>query len=312
MSEKEKPRTYLRFRIVQRIEHVVLMLSFTILALTGLVQLFPGGRFSHWFVFLIGGIWINRIVHRTAAVILVLQVIVHGLLVGYRVFVLRARLTMLPGIEDVRAAWGMFLFNLGLRKERPHEGRYSFVEKAEYWALIWGVMVMAVTGFMLWNPVTVTRVLPGRILPAAELAHGAEAVLAVAAIIVWHIYHSHVKVFNKSIFTGRITEKEMADEHPAELARIKTGPRQPEPTPEEIRRRRRIYLPIGLTAAVLLIIALYWVTILDQTFITNPPPLEPGQALIEPRDLQPDDQSTSITWPMGFRFESGDQWENAP
>jgi formate dehydrogenase gamma subunit len=297
MSEKQKPREYLRFSVVQRIEHVVLMLSFSTLALTGLVQLFPGGAFSHWFVFLIGGIWTTRIVHRTAAVILVLQAIVHGLLIGYRVFVLRTRLTMLPRIEDVRAAWGRFLYNVELRKERPHEGRYSFVEKAEYWALMWGVMVMAITGFMLWNPITVTRVLPGRLLPAAELAHGAEAVLAVAAIIVWHIYHSHIKVFNKSIFTGRITEKEMAEEHPAELARIKSGHVHPEPAPEEIRRRRRIYLPIGIVIAALLIAGLYWATILDQAFTRNPPPLEPGQTLIEPQESVPDDFSAGLTWP---------------
>jgi cytochrome b subunit of formate dehydrogenase len=302
MSERQKPRGYLRFGVLQRIEHVVLILSFSTLAVTGLVQLFPAGRFSHWFVFLIGGIWIDRIVHRTAAVILVLQVIIHALLVGYRVFVLRVRMTMLPGIDDVRAAWSMFLYNLGLRKERPHEGRYSFVEKAEYWALIWGVMVMAITGFMLWNPVTVTRVLPGRILPAAELAHGAEAVLAVAAVIVWHFYHSHIKVFNKSIFIGRITEREMADEHPAELARIKTGPALPQPAPEDIVRRRRIYLPIGITAAVLLIMGLYLATIVDQTFTTNPPPLEPGQALIESQDSQSDDLSAGFTWPVAPWF----------
>jgi formate dehydrogenase gamma subunit len=312
MSRAKPRREYKRFNLADRAQHVLLLLSFSTLALTGLVQLFPTGAFSHWFVFLIGGIWTTRLVHRTAAVILVLQGIYHVLLVGYRVVVLRSRLSMLPGIEDVRAAWGTILYNLGLRQEKPLAGRYNFAEKAEYWAVVWGILVMAVTGFMLWNPITTTRILPGRILPAAELAHGAEAVLAVAAILVWHFYHCHIKFFNKSMFTGRMTEDEMAHEHPKELARIKAGQADRVPAPDEIRRRRRIYLPIGITAAILLIAGLYWATVLDQAYTTTPPPLEPDQALIEPREFRPDGLSASAGWPAEPWSEPAAPRKNVP
>jgi cytochrome b subunit of formate dehydrogenase len=305
-------REYERFNIVERAQHALLFLSFSTLALTGLVQLFPTGAFSRWFVFLIGGIWTTRLVHRTAAIILVLQGISHGLLIGYRVFVHRSRMSMLPGIEDARAAWGTILYNLGLRKERPLAGRYSFDEKAEYWAVVWGILVMAITGFMLWNPITTTRVLPGQILPAAELAHGAEAVLAVAAIVIWHFYHCHIRFFNKSMFTGRLTEEEMAHEHPQELARIKAGLADRTPGPDEIRRRRRIYLPIGITTAILLVAALYWATILDEAFETRPEPLEPGQALIESHEPALGDLSADATWSVGPAFEPGAQSGDLP
>ena len=65
---------------------------------------------------------------------------------------------------------------------------------------------MALTGFMMWNPLATIKVLPGEFIPAAKTAHGAEAVLAVLAIIVWHMYGVHVKRFNKSMWTGKLTE----------------------------------------------------------------------------------------------------------
>ncbi len=82
---------------------------------------------------------------------------------------------------------------------------------------------MIITGFMMWNPIATARFLPGDFIPAAKAAHGGEALLAVLAIIVWHMYGVHIKHFNKSMFTGKISEEEMLDEHPLELADIKAG-----------------------------------------------------------------------------------------
>ncbi|MCS7039976.1 MAG: hypothetical protein NZP34_10260, partial [Caldilineales bacterium] len=74
----------------------------------------------------------------------------------------------------------------------------------EYWAVIWGTAVMIITGFMLWNPITTTKFLPGSWIPAAKAAHGGEALLAFLAIIVWHVYNVHIKTFNRSMFTGKL------------------------------------------------------------------------------------------------------------
>jgi hypothetical protein len=82
---------------------------------------------------------------------------------------------------------------------------------------------MAITGFILWNPIASANLLPGEFIPAAKEVHGGEALLAVLAIIVWHMYHVHIRHFNKSMFTGRMTEEEMLEDHPLELADIKAG-----------------------------------------------------------------------------------------
>jgi formate dehydrogenase gamma subunit len=273
MAKTQERKTYERFPVSYRVEHILLFISFTTLAVTGLVQKFPTGWFSEWFVGALGGVENVRVIHRIAATMMVLESIYHLAVVGYRVFVLRTRLTMLPGLEDVQAALGALMYNLGLRSTRPLEGRYNFVEKAEYWALVWGTVVMAITGFMLWNPIATVRILPGEIIPAAKAAHGAEAILAAAAIVVWHFYHAHVKFFNKSMFTGKMTEEEMAHEHPMELAEIKAGTATRTAPVEQVARRRRVYVPVSVVTSILLVAGLvYFMTFEDTAIATVPPP----------------------------------------
>ena len=180
-------------------------------------------RSRYFVITLWGGIENVRATHHVAATVLMLVVIFHLLEIGYKAFVLRTPFTMLPGFQDVKDAWMALRYNLGLGKSRPQMGRYSFEEKAEYWALVWGILIMALTGFAMWNPLATVRLLPGDFIPAAKTAHGAEAILAVLAIIVWHMYGVHVKRFNKAMWTGQLTEEEMLHEHPLELADIKAG-----------------------------------------------------------------------------------------
>jgi mono/diheme cytochrome c family protein len=151
-------------------------------------------------------------------------------------------------------------------------GRYSFEEKAEYWALVWGILIMGLTGFMMWNPISTISLLPGEFIPAAKVAHGAEAVLAVLAIIVWHMYAVHLKRFNKSMWTGHLTEEEMLHEHPLELADIKAGVAGQRPAPAALRRRQLVYYPIAGVAAVTLLFAVYGFVRGEETAITTLPP----------------------------------------
>ena len=184
---------YLRFDVLQRIEHWVLVASFTTLAVTGLVQKFALFPLSPIIVRLLGGIESVRIIHRVAATVFLIEAIYHLISIGYKLYVEKKSASMLPGIKDLQDAFQTLAFNLGLAKERPKMGRYNFIEKAEYWALVWGLVIMALTGFMLWNPIATTRWLPGEVVPAAKAAHGAEAVLAVLAIMLWHFYHVHIR-----------------------------------------------------------------------------------------------------------------------
>jgi cytochrome b subunit of formate dehydrogenase len=209
--------------------------------------------------------------YHVAAVVLMLEAVFHLGSMGYKVFVRHARLEMMPGLADARRAWGAFLFNLGLAKDRPQEGRYNFAEKAEYWAVVWGTVIMAVTGFMMWNPISTTRYLPGQVVPAAKAAHGYEAILAVLAILIWHLYHVHLRHFNKSMFTGYLDEHVMLEDHPLELADLKAGVAQRPADPKAIARRRKIFLPVYGVIALLLLAGVYAFVSYEQTAITTLP-----------------------------------------
>ena len=267
----EAPRRYLRFRRPDRAEHIVLLTSFTILAITGLVQKFAEGGLSQAVVSALGGIETTRTIHRVAAVVLMLEGIFHLGAVSYKVFVRRTRLDMLPALADASRAWAAFLYNLGLRRHPPQEGRYTFAEKAEYFAVVWGTVLMAVTGFMMWNPISTTRFLPGQVIPAAKAAHGYEAILAALAIIIWHMYHVHVRRFNRSMFTGHLKEDEMLEEHPLELADIKAGLAERPVDPKAVARRLRVFVPIYAVAAGLLLAGVYAFVTFEQTAITTLP-----------------------------------------
>jgi cytochrome b subunit of formate dehydrogenase/mono/diheme cytochrome c family protein len=264
---------YERFSIPQRIAHVLLLASFTTLAITGLVQKYALSAISLFIIKILGGIEMTRLIHHSAAVLLMLLAIYHLLDAGYKIFVRRTRLTMLPGIKDVRDGWQALMYNLGLAKSRPQSGRYSFDEKLEYWALIWGTIIMGITGFMMWNPIITTRILPGEIIPAALAAHGGEALLAVGAIIIWHVYSVHLKHFNKSMWTGRLTEEEMLHEHPLELADLKAGVAERPVDPKSLRRRQVIYYPVASVLAVAMLLGIYGFVNGEKTTINTLPPV---------------------------------------
>lgn len=274
---------FLRFPRSYRIEHWLLFASFTTLAITGLVQKFADVGLSQFFVGLVGGPENTRLLHRTAAIVLMLETVYHIGIVGYRLFVKRSRLTMLPTLDDVRSAITSFRFNLGFGKEKPQQGRFTFDEKLEYWAVVWGTLVMAITGFMLWNPIATTRFISGQWVPAAKAAHGGEALLAVLAIIVWHLYHVHIKNFNKSMFSGRLSEEEMLDEHPIELADAKAGVSYslPDDLPQ-VSKRRRVYLAGYSVVAIAMLAGIYWFATFEETAIETIPPIEEGITVFAP------------------------------
>lgn len=262
---------YHRFTLPQRIEHFLLLTSFTVLSITGVPQLYAGTAWGEWAVGAMGGIELIRIVHRSAAVVLMLATIYHGAVVTYKVFVSRVRMTMLPGWQDVVDGVQSLAYNFGLAKERPDMGRYNFGEKVEYWAVIWGTVVMVITGFMLWNPIATTNFLPGQVIPAAKAAHGGEALLAILSILTWHFYNVHLKVFNRSMFTGRISRHEMEEEHAIELAEIEQGITDRPVPPEVMQRRRRIFYPVATVISVALLVGLYFFVTYEQTAITTVP-----------------------------------------
>lgn len=298
---------YLRFDLANRIEHWVFVASFTTLAITGLVQKFAQNPVSAGIVRLLGGIENTRSVHHVAATLMLLSVVYHIGALGYKLYVRRDRPTMLPGVTDIKNAFQAMKFNFGLSRTRPQQGRYGFEEKMEYWAVVWGTIVMAITGFMMWNPIATTRFLPGEAIPAAKAAHGWEAVLAVAAIILWHFYHVHLRTFNKSIFNGYLEEQEMLEEHPLELADIKAGVARRPMDPQAYRKRLRNFLSTYLVIAAALLVGIYFFVAYEETAIAYVPPPEQVEIFVPltPTPL-PTPAPTSTPIPGGLAsWESG-------
>jgi mono/diheme cytochrome c family protein len=122
--------------------------------------------------------------------------------------------------------------------------------------------------------------LPGEAIPAAKVAHGGEALLAVLAIILWHFYNVHVRHFNKSMFTGKLKREEMEHEHPAELATIESGKAAKTPAPDAIRKRQRIFYPIAAVFTVVFGFGLYKFVTFEQTAITTVPQAETAQVYV--------------------------------
>ena len=288
---------YRRFSLSDRFEHVIQLVTFTGLAVTGLVQRYPGAGLSRRIIDLLGGIEAVRIFHRIMATILMIGLVYHLITIGHRKFVLKAPRVMVPGLEDLRNGWQLLKYNLGLADERPRQGRFTIEEKVEYYALVWGTLVMVVTGFMLWNPIATTSILPGEWIPAAKAAHSGEALLATLAIIVWHLYHVHLRHFNKSMFTGYMTRAEMLDDHPLELDEIESGAPLGETDPAVLAKRRLRYFPIANALAVLLLGAIYLFVTFENTAIETmaPPeqvaifaPVEVSTTIPLPTTTQPD------------------------
>ncbi len=278
--------TYLRFPVARRIEHWVMMLSFITLGTTGLPQRYPNAGLSQAILNVLGGIETLRTIHHTAAIIMMLGTAWHILVMGYSVFVLRDQMSMLPSLQDAKDGIQALLYNIGFAKTYPQMGRYTFEEKMEYWAFVWGTVVMGITGFMMWNPITATQYLPGEFVPAAKAAHGGEAVLAVLAIIIWHMYGVHIKRLNKAMWTGTQTEHEMLHEHPLELADIKAGIADQRPDAATLRKRKMFYYPIAAIVTLGMLAGIFGFINAEETALTTITPLTETQ-IYSPQTPQP-------------------------
>ena len=308
-----------RFSLSQRIEHIVMLTAFTILGVTGLPQKYAAAEFSQFVLNVLGGIEPTRVIHRAAAIVLMAISIYHLVAVLYRVIVKRSSLSMLPTFDDFLHLWHDLQYYFGRRAHKAYYGRYNYAEKAEYLAVVWGTLVMIVTGFMMWNPIATATLLPGEAIPAAKAAHGGEAVLAVLAIILWHFYHVHVKQLNKSMFTGRLSRAEMTHEHPAELAMIEQGLIK-EPAATVIAKRQRVFFPIAGVATVVMLIGLFTFVTFEQSAIETVPrpsgnvqafvPFTPTPTLPPTQTPTPAPTATPGAAPTRVAGAAVDSWES--
>lgn len=221
-----EPRLYLRMSLNERIQHGTLAISFMILVITGFALRYPDAwwvasirSFSPWMFD------VRSLMHRIAGVVMVLISLYH---VYYVLMVPRGKQLLrdlLPVRQDLMDLVNAFKWYLRISDERPRFGRFSYIEKAEYWALIWGTIVMAVTGVILWFDNTFMNLLTKLGWDIARTIHFYEAWLATLAILVWHFYfvifNPESYPLNLAFWKGTLTEEEMEDEHPLELEEIR-------------------------------------------------------------------------------------------
>jgi cytochrome b subunit of formate dehydrogenase len=222
-----------RFDAHQRLQHVFMMSSFIILALTGLPQKFSDLSLSRWWVDTLGGLETVRVIHRTAGVVMLSDCLYHLGYLAYRVGLQRrlGPLRMVPSLKDARDVAQTLLYFLGLQPEKPKFDRFSYLEKFDYWAVFWGIVMIGGSGLLLMFPVLAVRFLSGQVLPVAITVHSDEAILAVGWILVVHMFNVHlapwVFPFNPAIFTGKMTARRCAEEHPLEWERMMSAERAP-------------------------------------------------------------------------------------
>lgn len=238
-----------RFTPLRRVEHIVVLLTFVALVLTGLPQKFDGS-FSTWLLGVMGGLDNTRLIHRIAGIVFSLHAAVHIVSFIMGVLLGKMRLTLLPTMQDLRDARENLLFYLGLRKHPPELPKFDYRQKFEYIGMVLGGLVMVASGLILLFPQLASGFMPGQFIPAAKVAHSNEAMLALLVLIVWHVYGSHLspEVFpmDTSVFTGFMTKAELRERHALEFRRLFPGEpveEEEQEEPEEAHTAERVTAP---------------------------------------------------------------------
>jgi cytochrome b subunit of formate dehydrogenase len=202
-------------------QHTFLMITFAVLAITGFSLRFSEAFWVQWLFGWEGGFPLRGIIHRVAAVLFVLTAFWH-------VFYLtterggRFLKDIFPRPSDASQFLQMIRYNLGLSSEKPRFGRFAYVEKMEYWALVWGTLIMVVSGFFLWFNNIAVMLFPKGFLDVMVVFHYYEAWLAILSILIWHMYSTvfspGVYPMNPSWYTGKMPYEVYRHEHPDDPA----------------------------------------------------------------------------------------------
>ncbi|HET9952542.1 MAG TPA: hypothetical protein VFS09_12180 [Candidatus Eisenbacteria bacterium] len=271
MAAERKEAYFERFTRLNRTLHIVMIVSFLSLALTGMTLKFSYTGWARVLARLFGGFESAGYVHRMAAVLMIITFATHVVDLVRRKSreygswraLLFGRDTMLFTKKDLSDFVGSVKWFLG-KGPRPQYGRWTYWEKFDYFAVFWGMMVIGSTGLMLWFPELFTRVAPGWFINVATIIHSDEALLAVGFIFTVHFFNTHLRPekfpMDLVIFTGRMSLEEFKEDKPAEyeylVSRGELEKHLVEPYPPIVLRAIRAF---GFTALTIGFMVVIWI-----------------------------------------------------
>ena len=219
-----------RFNIFDRVFHLFLILTFLIQTATGFSRLFFPTTWGKNLNAIFGGYNTSILIHKWVGVLMIFGFIIHTLYLFTRINWkdLKTSLlgpdSMIPNFLDLKHLYQRVLWFFGVGSP-PKIGRWAYWEKFDYWAVYWGMPLLAVTGIMLMYPIIASRFVPGWALNIAVLLHRAEAILAITYIFIVHFFVGHLRPssfpMNEAMFAGSISMEEIEEERPAWLDQLK-------------------------------------------------------------------------------------------
>ncbi|MBI5473889.1 MAG: cytochrome b/b6 domain-containing protein [Ignavibacteriae bacterium] len=268
-------KQYQRFSRLNRVLHILMIVSFISLALTGMTLKFSYTGWAQFLSHVLGGYESAGFIHRFAAVIML------GVFVTHIVDLARRKRREFGTWKNLLLGSDSMLFNkkdlhdfIGNVKwflhkgPRPQYGRWTYWEKFDYFAVFWGIFVIGSTGLMLWFPELFTNIIPGWMLNVATIIHSDEALLATGFIFTVHFFNTHLRPekfpMDLVVFTGRMEVEELKEDKPAEYeAMVQSGKLAEnlvEPYPPIVIRAIRVFgwtaLSIGFSIIIWIIYAM--------------------------------------------------------
>jgi cytochrome b subunit of formate dehydrogenase len=233
---KNGKKYFFRFSLDQRIQHIVLFVTVILLVLTGMPLKFHDTFWASYLYNMVGGIKGAPVVHKTTGVILLLLFVYHIIYLAYhiikeqiipmkkregltalKVLKLLANQPLVPTLKDAKDIRDLLKYLLYLTDKRPACREFTWKEKFDYWAPFWGMVIIGLSGLVMWNKVLATQVLPGYFINFALIAHSDEALLAALFLFIWHWYNVHLSTsvfpMGTSFLTGYLSEELMVEDH---------------------------------------------------------------------------------------------------
>lgn len=241
-------KSYERWNMHHRMQHILLFSSFFVLTFTGLPLKYAAKAWAVKAAAFFGGFETMLFIHKVAAVVMIVAAVYHLAYLAFCKLVRKeSSRAMVPTRKDVTDLLDHLVYCLGMTKKDARFDRYSYKEKFDYWAVFWGIAIMVGSGLILWFPHISARFLSRTFIDCAQVAHSDEAMLAIMAVFVWHFYNAHfspmVFPMSKVWLDGKFTHDEMEEFHPLELKHntplaLEHGSVKASPVQEKSRFRR--------------------------------------------------------------------------